>query len=590
METAHNQLTLCSLFDGSGGFPLGALLAGIKPVSSSEIVPFATLVTSRRLPDVKHYGDVSEIKGSDLEPVDIITFGSPCQDMSIAGRRVGLDGERSGLFYQAIRIIKEMREATDGKYPRYCVWENVPGAFSSNGGDDFKAVIEAVIGVKEEGIEVPAPDKNKWPKADVYLGDGWSLAYRVFDTQYWGCPQRRKRIYLVADFAGERAGEILFESESLRGNSQESGEAREDPSGNAEGSIRRNDQAKCLNPWDVQGKRIMDISGVAGSLYAGEHTFGGGASYIAYCLQGNMIDRTDKAGCDGKGFREDVSYTLNTIDRPAVVTEIYAIDSMSSNSMKSSNPHSGFHREEIAKTLDTHPDPTCNQGGNVVVCSIDCRNSRLSGDKSGALQAKECGGYSLNFINPVLIAYPIENHAMDSRVTLKQPDEPCQTLSSRMGTGGCNVPMILEAVSVGNGQLHQMGMEEVARPLDCMHDQQVVLYKQERKYIVRRLTPTECARLQGFPDWWCADLAIPDPTDEQIAFWTEVWETYRKVTSPDSKPKTEKQIRRWLASPYTDANEYKLWGNGISLPIVYFVLSRIVKVTEEEKNNENPVF
>jgi len=504
METAHNQLTLCSLFDGSGGFPLGALLAGIKPVSSSEIVPFATLVTSRRLPDVKHYGDVSEIKGSDLEPVDIITFGSPCQDMSIAGRRVGLDGERSGLFYQAVRIIKEMREATDGKYPRYCVWENVPGAFSSNGGDDFKAVIEAVIGVKEEGIEVPAPDKNKWPKADVYLGDGWSLAYRVFDTQYWGCPQRRKRIYLVADFAGERAGEILFESESLRGNSQESGEAREDPSGNAEGSIRRNDQAKCLNPWDVQGKRIMDISGVAGSLYAGERTFGGGESYVAYCLQGNMIDRTDKAGCDGKGFREDTCYTLNTIDHPAV-------------------------------------------------------------------------------------AYPIENHAMDSRVTLKQPDEPCQTLSSRMGTGGCNVPMILEAVSVGNGQLHQMGMEEVARPLDCMHDQQVVLYKQERKYIVRRLTPTECARLQGFPDWWCTDLAIPDPTDEQVAFWTEVWETWRKVTSPDSKPKTEKQIRRWLASPYTDANEYKLWGNGISLPIVYFVLSRIVKATEEEKNNENHI-
>ena len=163
-------LTLGSLFDGSGGFPLGGLIAGIEPRWSSEIEPFPVLVTHKRLPGVKHYGDVSGLKGSELEPVDIITFGSPCQDMSIAGRRAGLDGERSGLFHQAIRIIKEMREATNGKYPRYCVWENVPGAFSSNGGEDFRAVLEAVIGIKEEGVEVPAPENHRWPKADVLLG------------------------------------------------------------------------------------------------------------------------------------------------------------------------------------------------------------------------------------------------------------------------------------------------------------------------------------------------------------------------------------------------------------------------------------
>lgn len=203
----RKQLTLGSLFSGSGGFELGGILAGITPVWASEIEPFPVLVTHKRLPTVKHYGDVSELNGAELEPVDIITFGSPCQDLSIAGKRAGIqEGERSNLFFQAIRIIKEMREKTNGEYPRYCVWENVPGAFSSNGGDDFKAVLEAVIGVKEEGIEVPAPKDHRWPKADVYLGDGWSVAYRVLDAQYWGVPQRRSRIYLVGDFAGTSAG------------------------------------------------------------------------------------------------------------------------------------------------------------------------------------------------------------------------------------------------------------------------------------------------------------------------------------------------------------------------------------------------
>lgn len=186
----QKNLTLGSLFDGSGGFPLGGILAGIEPKWSSEIEPFPVLVTHKRLPQVKHYGDVSKLNGAELPPVDIITFGSPCQDLSIAGKRAGIhDGDRSNLFFQAIRIIKEMRDATNGRYPRYCVWENVPGAFSSNGGNDFKAVLEAVIGVKEKGIEVPAPENHRWAKSDVYLGDGWSVAYRVFDAQYWGVPQ-----------------------------------------------------------------------------------------------------------------------------------------------------------------------------------------------------------------------------------------------------------------------------------------------------------------------------------------------------------------------------------------------------------------
>ena len=182
--------------------------------------PFAIRVTSKRMPYLKHYGDISQMDGAKIEPVDIITFGSPCQDMSVAGKRSGLDGSRSSLFYEAVRIIKEMRRATNGEKPRYIVWENVPGAFSSNKGQDFKAVLESVIGIVEAGTEVPMPEKDEWPYADCYLGDGWSLAYRVFDAQYWSTPAGR-RIYLVADFRGRGAGEILFKSEGLSGYSAE---------------------------------------------------------------------------------------------------------------------------------------------------------------------------------------------------------------------------------------------------------------------------------------------------------------------------------------------------------------------------------
>ena len=177
------QLTLGSLFDGSGGFPLAGILAGVEPVWASEIEPFAIRVTTKRLPKMRHYGDVSDISGADLEPVDIITFGSPCQDLSIAGKRSGLDGSRSGLFFEAVRIVKELREKTHGEKPRFIVWENVPGAFSSNKGEDFKAVLEAVIRIKEpEAPPLPPPEKGRWPYADCYLGDGWSVAYRVLDA------------------------------------------------------------------------------------------------------------------------------------------------------------------------------------------------------------------------------------------------------------------------------------------------------------------------------------------------------------------------------------------------------------------------
>lgn len=219
------DMKLMSLFDGSGGFPLAASLCGIEPVYAAEVEPYPIAVTKNRFPKMKHLGDVSKVKGGEIEPVDIITFGSPCQDISIAGKRAGLkhadmgDDEttRSGLFLEVIRIIKEMREATNGVYPRYAIWENVPGAFSSNRGEDFRTVLEEFIRVKEKDAVMPAVPQAGWAYADCISGDGWSIAYRVFDAQYWGVPQRRRRIYLVADFRGECAQEILFKRESLRG-------------------------------------------------------------------------------------------------------------------------------------------------------------------------------------------------------------------------------------------------------------------------------------------------------------------------------------------------------------------------------------
>ena len=237
-------LTLGSLFDGSGGFPLAGSLHGITPVWASEIEPFPIRVTTNRFPNMKHLGSVTDINGGEIEPVDIITFGSPCQDLSVAGKQKGIhDGERSNLFFEAVRIIKEMREhdratgrAAESLRPRFAVWENVPGAFSSNKGEDFREVLRALCEIEGGAdVSVPSPPKGKWLPAGCVVGDGYSVAWRVYDAQYWGVPQRRKRIYLIADFGSERAGEILFERQSLCWNYQTGEEARERAAAHASG-------------------------------------------------------------------------------------------------------------------------------------------------------------------------------------------------------------------------------------------------------------------------------------------------------------------------------------------------------------------
>ena len=570
----NKRLTLGSLFDGSGGFPLAGILAGIDPVWASEVEPFAVRVTTKRLPGMIHYGDVSALSGADLPPVDIITFGSPCQDMSIAGRRAGLDGERSGLFHQAIRIIREMREKTNGEYPRYCVWENVPGAFSSNGGADFKAVLEAVIGVKEPTAQVPPPGKNGWPYADVYLGDGWSVAYRLLDAQFWGVPQRRARIFLVADFGGKRAGDILFKSEGLSGYSAAGFQAWEraarDPetgSGTAGGL--------CLND---QGGERMDVSrDVTGTLRAQDHGHPPAVLAAGFCTEHSAKSRTI-------GYEEETSPTLRagvvpatialehhpidsriridennlvqTLTRrmgtggnnvPLVMTPdgpvAFGISSDQSNAMLSDNPYAGIYEAETSRTLDrSGGHPGCNQGG---VCVVEKAYS-LQGNMIGRADQNGPQGSGIG---------------EDVAFTLNTADQQ-------------GVAAVYHASK--NSHVTKFSDGPAIDTLVASEYKEPPVVSAEPYYIVRRLTPTECARLQGFPDWWCSGLETPEPAEEDIAFWTKVFETHRRVITGAKKPKSRAQIVKWLQDPYLDSAAYRLWGNGVALPCVWFVLAGIV--------------
>ena len=274
-------MKLGSLFDGSETAPLAASMCGIEPAWASEIEPYPVKVTKARFPNMLHLGDITKINGAYVEPVDIICGGSPCQDLSVAGKQMGLqDGSRSHLFYEMTRIIKEMRDATNGKCPRFVIWENVPGAFSSNNGQDFHAVLQAFAEIADPDIHVPEPpckgktDRLAWQYAGSIVGNGWSTAWRTVDAQYWGVPQRRRRIYLVLDLGSEHAGEILFERTGVSGNSDPRGTQREEAASDAGGSTAGSGGVKCLNPWDSQTIRQYDASGVYPALSANS---GGGA-------------------------------------------------------------------------------------------------------------------------------------------------------------------------------------------------------------------------------------------------------------------------------------------------------------------------
>ena len=565
---------LGSLFDGIGGFPLAAKRNGIRPIWASEIEKFPMAVTRYRFPEMTHMGDITKLHGENLPVVDIIAGGSPCQDLSVAGRREGLAGVRSGLFLEQIRIVKEMRKQEERRQrssgrradvpvrPRYMVWENVPGAFSSNGGEDFRCVLEAICSVKDSSISIPRP-AGKWTKAGEVLAESYSLAYRVLDAQYWGVPQRRKRIFLVADFDGTSAGKILFESEGLSGYSAESLRAWQRTAGSAADSFGTAGLCLC----DQGGERIDILKERTATLRAEAHHppcilenhpadsrlqisengkvqtltsrcgTGGGNVPLLMDTPKTLKIRCGKAG-GGKGglIQENKSATLScNNDQTVFQPKAYGISSFSSNAMLSGNPHSGIYEADTARTLDTSDQsPAKNQGGIAVLESYALQGSMVGRSDQNGPQG---GGVNKE------VAF-----------TLNATDHHA-----------------VYAASTGN--FSSAFRETTPTLLARDHKDPSIV---SSGYAVRRLTPQECARLQGFPDQWCSDLAPKKPTEEEIDRWAAIFEEYRKAVKPESRPKSRKMVQKWLQDPYRDAEEYRLWGNGICLNVAVFVLAGIV--------------
>lgn len=610
-----DRLTLGSLFDGSGGFPLGGVLCGIEPVFASEIEPFPIRVTTKRFPNMIHFGDVTKLNGAVLPPVDIITFGSPCQDMSIAGKRAGLDGSRSNLFYEAIRIVKEMRYATNGKYPRFIVWENVPGAFSSNKGADFKAVLESVCSAKADSVSIPVPPKGKWTGAGhIDVAEGFDIAWRTVDAQYWGVPQRRRRVYLVADFIGGCAGKILFESEGVSGYPPQGFCPWKGTAGTFEESLGETGSTICLN--DQGGNRMDVTEDVTSTLRAESHhpplvfenhsqdsrytgprdvaqtvlsTFGTGGNNQPFVVQTPKTLKI-RSGCEGGGkgalIQENLSATLScNNDQTVFVPVAYGICAKDSNSMRSDNPKSGFYEADTSRCLDRNGgNPNCNQGGIAVVSVQDFMIGRKNENGSLGDGINEDVSFTLTTIDRHAVAYGIDRAAFNQGKNAQYGfavEEETQPTMVAKGPGA----VAALTCSASKVSFFTSAEEELANTLvatDWKDPPVVNDMDADLEYIVRRLTPTECARLQGFPDWWCDDLASEEPTQEEIDFWHNVFETHRLIVGASSKPRSDRRIVKWLQNPYSDSASYKMWGNGVALPNVCFVLAGIVYFSQNK--------
>ena len=690
-------MKLGSLFDGSGGFPLAGSLCGIEPVWASEVEPYPIAVTKSRFPNMKHLGSVTDVHGGDIEPVDIITFGSPCQDLSVAGKRAGLKHEangddettRSGLFMEAVRIIKEMREATNGECPTFAVWENVPGAFSSNKGEDFRTVLEELIKIVEPTAVMPAVPKNGWPYSDSYCGDGWSLAYRVFDAQYWGVPQRRRRIYLVLDLRGQRAGKVSFEREGVRGNFATFKTAGQGTAGDAADRTGADDcERECVaysfdslasnsmkskNPHSgcrrVEIAKTLDTTDPNPSKNQGGIAIVEPVPYTLKICDENILD--DQGGqqitvrTDGKAptLRAETHGNLPAVMEPVTIEpgiaareggHIYegvcgTLRANAGDNQMAVAYAAGFNylQGSKARTIGFEMEKAgtlrAGQFGDAVLVKMevegfDMYNQQSTGDKSRTLKTP-IGGDDL----PV-VCYSVENHPADSRVNIDDSGK-VQTLAAEAGgnsvpsvcikeclpfdttqvtspQNGCNPkwgdpchPLAAQAhpptvickcydargngdgqtvntltgdhenritdytsvVCMAHGQANAEILEDKSPCLNCNHEQPIVAKCSGIRYIVRRLTPTECARLQGFPDAWGHPDHKDDFTDEEYRFWLDVRNTHAAINGKPQKDYTKAQMLTWYNKLHTDSSEYKMWGNGISLPTALYVMQGIAE-------------
>lgn len=521
---SDKRLTLGSLFDGIGGFPFCATLSGITPIWAAEVDPACVAVTKQRFPNMKHLGDVSKINGSEITPVDIITFGSPCQDLSVAGERKGLkhvdngsdETTRSGLFIDAIRIVYEMREATNGRYPTYIVWENVEGAFNSRGGRDFQTVLEKITKTK-----IPVPQSGKWAKAGVVRGGGVCAAWRLLDAQYWGVPQRRKRIYLIGSFGSDSSAEILFERDSVQRYLTPCKEQAQTSSATvgkrvtgASGFLDRNSakargigyQEECaprlragMLPCVIKENTMLydargNGDGRTSPTITGDHN-SRVTDYTTLVVQSAGFHGQNSITAAGVELREEQSHTLTTTKNADVV---YAIGNGQSN-------QTGLH--ELTYALD------CMHDQQAVVYGLDCRNFKENKELFPTLQAKENGGISLNFYGAVMYKLYL---------TLK--------------------------------------------------------------WAVRRLTPRECERLQGYPDDWTVLPKKSDMSDEDYELYKAAFMLDKAVRGKSTgKEPDKKKLIRWYNGLDSDGARYRMLGNSLAIPCALRVIGYIADYERRNK-------
>ncbi|EOS70794.1 DNA cytosine methyltransferase [[Clostridium] innocuum] len=596
------QLTLGSLFDGIGGFPYAASFYGIRPLWASEIIPECISVTQKHFPEMEHVGDITKLYGGTLPPVDIITFGSPCQDLSVAsGKRLGLAGERSGLFLEAVRIIREMQEATNGEYPKFALWENVPGALSSSSRRDFKAVLEAFT-----EAEVPMPGSGRWANAGMVRGRGADLAWCVYDAQYFGTAQRRRRIFLIADFRGQRSGEILFVPKSLSGYFAAGGTPRQGPAAYAQsgtgtagagdvipaismrircgcegggkgpllqieksGTLATGNDQYLFAPKDAveilndQGgdSLCVEKGGVSPTLRSQTH---GNLPITAYAIQGSMIGGEDgphavtASGCMAQ-FPPDAMVGINGNLAGTLLASYYKGTGMRCGQERdvvlcasSGQSHAEILRElsptlncaseqpyivrpdgsEQEQPIVTHPQIAgtlcasgaglsrpAGQGNELDFCVMSAGFKHKAGSQSGSIGFQEetaptlLAGQQSAVMKACLIGgaavMEAQTAAVDCR-NLRETDEVSGTLLAKAASGG-----------------YSLNYQNPVRTGLC----------------VRRLTPTEAERLQGYPDGWTEAGAD--------------------------------------GSPISDTKRYQMLGNSIAVPCVAYIMQGITDAVNQ---------
>lgn len=574
------MMTLGSLFDGIGGFPLAAVHCGGVPVWASEIEPFPMRVTKLRFPDMIHVGDITKLDGAKLPPVDVICGGSPCQDLSVAGLRKGLAGERSGLFMDQVRIVKEMRAEDERRgvsddfiRPRYLVWENVPGAFSSANGEDFRAVIEEIVHIKDSTCHVPRPDTGRWESAGAaILGDQFSLAWRVLDAQYWGVAQRRRRIFLVADFGGLTAPKILFEQERLlrdpaEGQGQGKGVTTAAGNSSADSGGSRVAEEKQVDIFAFhinQREETINLNGISGALMATTNMQM--QTFVAEGMRKfESAEKKEECLClnDQGGERMDVSVDITATLRAGM----------------SGHPPLVMGIQQGSAGTEEIPDPALTEEA-------------------------ETGGNNQQIL--------FENHGIDARYT--GPHEVAPTMSARYGTGGNNVPLVSdmpESYCIA-GNIIDREVQNGGNGLGCQPDISYTLTSADRhavfsrqrsdEFLQNRVTATQSARQhKDATDLVCEPY---QNTVGTIGYTDHKGINNQYVSEDKCIVENRKLIRRltpleckrlqgfpdhWTDIPgASDSARYKALGNSVAIPCVDFVLRGIAYFLRKMKEEKEP--